>query len=167
LKTSFIRTRKIDVTTDLFFDEKDIHPSCPGIPKACGQMGRQAQVERSTRISTIEPSFRINGRLLLRNSEIVELGSLNGLIELIRLETLPATAPTIQLEGFHFSSPDDSSSFLQPPPDLHQGWKFRFHSLRNPPKIHLLRNQPFHNHPSPIVLFLFFFAVDPTHFPLF
>jgi hypothetical protein len=74
---------------------------------------------------------------------------LNGLIELIRLETLPATASTIQLEGFHFSSPDDSSSFLQPPPDLHQGWKFRFHSLRTPPKIH----QPFHNHPSPICSF--------------
>jgi hypothetical protein len=66
-------------------------------------MGRQAQVERSTRINAIEPSFRINDRLLLWSSEIVELGSLNGFIELIRLETLPATAPTIQLEGFHFS----------------------------------------------------------------
>jgi hypothetical protein len=51
------------------------------------QMGRQAQVERSTGISVIEPSSRINDGLLdgllLYGSEIMELGNLNGLVKLI------------------------------------------------------------------------------------
>ncbi len=68
-----------------------------------GQMGRPAQVERSTRTSAIEPSFRIDDGLFLWTSKIVELGNLNGLVKLIRLETLTATAPTFQLERFHFS----------------------------------------------------------------
>ncbi len=66
-------------------------------------MGSQAQVERSTRTSAIEPSFRIDDGLFLWTSKLVELGNLNGLVKLIRLETLTATAPTFQLERFHFS----------------------------------------------------------------
>jgi hypothetical protein len=69
-----------------------------------GKLGRQAQVERSTRTSAIEPNFRIDDGLFLWTSKIVELGNLNGLVKLIRLETLTATAPTFQLERFHFSS---------------------------------------------------------------
>jgi hypothetical protein len=68
------------------------------------QMGCQAQVERSTRISTIEPSFGINDGFLLYSSEIMELGNLNGLVKLIRLESLLSTAPTFQLKRFHFSN---------------------------------------------------------------
>jgi hypothetical protein len=68
------------------------------------QMGRQAQVERSTGISVIEPSSRINHGLLLYGNEIMELGNLNGLVKLIHLETLLATTTTFQLKRFHFSS---------------------------------------------------------------
>ncbi len=57
------------------------------------QMGRQAQVERSTRISAIEPSFTINDGLLIYSSEIMELGNLNGVVKLICLKTLLAMAP--------------------------------------------------------------------------
>jgi hypothetical protein len=78
------------------------------------QMGHQAQVDRSTRISAIEPSFRINDGLLLYSSEIMELGNLNGLIKLIHLETLLATTPTFQLKRSHFSSqiPCSKNSYL-------------------------------------------------------
>jgi hypothetical protein len=58
-----------------------------------GQMGRRAQVERSTRTRAIEPSFRIDDGFFLWTSKIVELGNLNGLVKPIRLETLTARTP--------------------------------------------------------------------------
>jgi hypothetical protein len=110
------------------------------------QIGHQAQVERSTRISAIEPSFKINDGLLLYSSEIMEHGNLNGLVKLIRLETLIATAPTFQLKRFHFSSPIPCSK-----------------------NSHLLFSYQKTNHSItlPLLLFVSFLATNLVNLPLF
>jgi hypothetical protein len=76
----------------------------------------------------------------------VELGNLNGLVKLIRLESLTATAPTFQLERFHFARqiPRSKNSRL---------W-FSYQKTNN--SITLL-----------LLLFISLFATNPANLPLF